>query len=219
MHHWSVYKQLDDASRAAAEFLAENILAAIEAWGVCHVIVPGGSTPVRCFDFLVQKSLPWQHVHWYPGDERCYPTGHPERNDVMLQKHLLASVPASHFHAMPAELGPERAAQAYRELITDISAFDIAFLGMGEDGHTASLFPGEPALQDLNTVVAVHRSPKPPAERVSMGLNTLRRARLRMVLAGGSGKAAIIQRIRAGESLPVNSIGDIHWFLDELCLA
>jgi 6-phosphogluconolactonase len=218
MHDWSVYQQLEAASRAAADFLAEQILASIEARGVCHVIVPGGSTPARCFDYLVQKSLPWQKVHWYPGDERCYPPGHPERNDVMLREHLITRVPASHFHAMLAELGPEQAATAYRKTINDIEVFDIAFLGMGEDGHTASLFPGDAALQDTNTVVAVYGSPKPPAERVSMGLNTLRQARVRMVLAAGASKAAVIQRIRAGEPVPVNCIGDIHWFVDEACL-
>ena len=126
MHHWSVYKQLEEASKAAADFLAENILASIEARGVCHVIVPGGNTPARCFDYLVKKSLPWEKIHWYPGDERCYPQEHPERNDVMLREHLLSRVPVSHFHPMQAELGPEQAAAAYRETIQAIDAFDIA---------------------------------------------------------------------------------------------
>lgn len=219
MHHWSVYPQLEEASRAAADFLSENILSAIEARGVCHVIVPGGSTPVRCFDFLAQKPLPWDKLHWYPGDERCYPTGHPERNDVMLKEHLLSRIPASHFHAMAAELGAEQAAADYQEDIQAIETFDVAFLGMGEDGHTASLFPGNAALQNKDSVVAVFDSPKPPSERVSMGVNTLLQSRVRMVLAAGSGKADIIQRIRAGEALPVNSIGDIYWFLDEACSA
>lgn len=219
MHHWSVYKQLEEASKAAADFLAENILASVKARGVCHVIVPGGNTPARCFDYLIKKSLPWEKIHWYPGDERCYPEGHPERNDVMLREHLLAHIAVSHFHPMRAELGAEQAAKAYRETIQAIDAFDIAFLGMGEDGHTASLFPGNAALQDNQTVVAVSHSPKPPAERVSMSLNTLRQSRLRMVLAAGAGKAGIIERIRAGDNFPVNSIGDIHWFIDEACLA
>lgn len=218
MHHWSVYKQLDEASRAAADFLAENILASIEARGICHVIVPGGSTPAHCFDYLVQKSLPWEKIHWYPGDERCYPAGHPERNDVMLREHLVSRIPSSHFHAMVAELGPEQAATAYRKTIDDIEFFDIAFLGMGEDGHTASLFPGNDALLDTNTVVAVYGSPKPPSERVSMGMNTLRQARVRMVLAAGESKMPIMIRIRAGEVMPVNNIGDIYWFIDEACM-
>lgn len=218
MHHWSVYRQFDAAAQAAAQFLADNIKAAIAARGVCHVIVPGGNTPVRCFDYLVRVPLPWDKVHWYPGDERCLPTGHAERNDVMLRNHLLAHIPSSHFHAIAAEQGPDQAARAYREIIHDIKAFDIAFLGMGEDGHTASLFPGNEALQDSNTVVAVYDSPKPPAERVSMGLQTLRAARLRMVLAAGASKAEVLERIRTGEPLPVNSLGDIHWFLDRACL-
>lgn len=218
MHHWLSYKHLDEASKAAADFLAENVLASIEDRGVCHVIVPGGNTPALCFDYLSRKSLPWEKIHWYPGDERCYPEDHPERNDVMLRQNLLSRIPNSHFHPMHAELGPEQAAAAYCETIATIDAFDIAFLGMGEDGHTASLFPGNVATKEALPVVAVHNAPKLPAERVSMGMNTLRRSRLRMVLAAGKSKAEIIQRIRAGDKLPVNSIGDIHWFLDEACL-
>lgn len=219
MHHWSVSKDLDNASHAAADFLAENIMDSIAARGVCHVIVPGGSTPARCFDYLVEKSLPWDKVHWYPGDERCYPTGHPERNDVMLREHLLSRIPSSHFHGITAERGAKRAAADYQEQIRAIDAFDIAFLGMGEDGHTASLFPGNAALQDKQRVVAVFEAPKPPSERVSLGMDTLRQSRVRMVLAAGAGKADIIRRIRAGEALPVNSIGVIYWFLDETCWA
>lgn len=182
------------------------------------MIVPGGSTPAGCFASLTEKSLPWDKLHFYPGDERCYPEGHPQRNDVMITEHLLSMLAPVHFYPMPAEDGPEQAAASYRETIQGIDAFDIAFLGMGEDGHTASLFPGNAALQETASVVAVHDAPKPPAERVSMGLNTLRQARVRVVLAAGAAKAEIIQRIRSGDVLPVNSIGDIHWFIDERCL-
>lgn len=219
MHHWATYPSLDAAARAAADFLAEAIVASVGARGACHVIVPGGTTPAGCFARLAEKDLPWDNIHWYPGDERCYPAGHPERNDVMIAEHLLSRLSTVHFHPMPAELGPEQAAAAYREMIKGIDAFDIAFLGMGEDGHTASLFPGNAALQEMaSSVVAVHDAPKPPTDRVSMGLATLRQARLRMVLTAGPAKAAIIQRIREGEVLPVNQVGDIHWFVDTACL-
>ncbi|NNG13747.1 MAG: 6-phosphogluconolactonase [Gammaproteobacteria bacterium] len=219
MHHWSTYSTIDAAAKAAADFLAEHIALSIEARGFCHFIVPGGNTPAGCFSALAEKSLPWDKLHCYPSDERCYAIGHAERNDVMIKEHLLTRIASAHFHSMPAEQGAEQAATAYCKIIQDITAFDIAFLGMGEDGHTASLFPGNAALQETASVVAVHDAPKPPAERVSMGLNTLRRARLRVVLAAGASKAMIMARIRAGDGLPVNSIGDIHWFVDEACMA
>jgi len=219
MHHWAVYPSLDLAARAAADFIAEHIAASIEARGVCHMIVPGGNTPAGCFTALAEKPLAWDKLHCYPGDERCYPMGHAERNDVMIAQHLLSRVESIHFHPMPAELGPEQAAAAYRKKIEALDLFDIAFLGMGEDGHTASLFPGNVALQESASVVAVHDSPKPPGDRVSMGLTTLRRTRLRVVLAAGGSKATIMARIREGEALPVNQVGDIHWFVDEAAVS
>jgi len=215
MHHWTVYSSLDNAATAAADFIAEHIAASIAARGVCHMIVPGGNTPAGCFAALAEKSLSWDKVHCYPGDERCYEAGHTERNDVMIKKHLLSRLPVINFHPMPSELGAEQAAEAYRETVDAIDAFDIAFIGMGEDGHTASLFPGNVALEKTASVVAVHDSPKPPTDRVSMSLLTLRRARLRVVLTAGASKAEIMVRIRAGETLPVNQVGDIHWFVDE----
>ncbi len=215
MHHWAISSSLESAAEAAADFIAQQIAASIEARGVCHMIVPGGNTPAGCFAALAKKPLPWDRLHCYPGDERCYPEGHRERNDVMIRQHLLSRLASIHFHPMPAEQGAEQAALAYCQTIESVDAFDIAFLGMGEDGHTASLFPGNAALQETASVVAVHDSPKPPADRISMGLSTLRRARLRVVLAAGASKAAIMARIRAGEALPVNQVGDIHWFVDE----
>ncbi len=215
MHHWMVYPSLDVAAKAAADFIAEQIAASIEARGVCHMIVPGGNTPAGCFAALAEKPLQWDKLHCYPGDERCYAVGNTERNDVMITANLLSRLTSIHFHPMQAERGAEQAALAYRKTIGAIDAFDIAFLGMGEDGHTASLFPGNAALQETASVVAVHASPKPPADRVSMSLVTLRQARLRVVLAAGASKAMIMARIRAGEALPVNQVGDIHWFVDE----
>ncbi|MFO7604513.1 MAG: 6-phosphogluconolactonase [Gammaproteobacteria bacterium] len=214
MHQWHVYPDFETASRAAADFIASQIRSSIEQRGVCHVALPGGNSPLRCFAHLVSMALPWDRVHWYPGDERCYPRGHAERNDLMLARALWSQLEASHVHVIPAELGPEAAATAFAQSIAEVERFDLAFLGMGEDGHTASLFPGNPALQDTRRVVPVYHSPKPPDERVSLSVTTLQQARARVVVAGGQAKAPVIARIRAGESLPINSLGDIHWYLD-----
>jgi 6-phosphogluconolactonase len=219
VHQWTVSSSLDAASIAAADFIAAQISTSIEARGVCHMIVPGGNTPARCFALLAEMPLQWDKVHCYPGDERCYEVGHAERNDVMIEANLLSRIPDVHFYPMPAELGAERAAEAYRAMVDPIIMFDIAFLGMGEDGHTASLFPGNAALRQTASVVAVHGSPKPPADRVSMSLSTIRQARQRVVLTAGASKRAIMARIRAGEPLPVNQVGDIHWFVDEASIS
>ncbi len=214
MHEWQVENDFEEASKAAAEFLRQQIDTAIKSRGVCHIVLPGGNTPALSLSLLARMDLPWHKVHWYLGDERCYPVDHPERNDVMLEKNLWSLIKDPLVHQIPAELGAEQGAEAYREIISAIDTFDVVFLGMGEDGHTASLFPGNPALQDSQSVVAVYDSPKPPPERISLGIETLRKARFRMVLAAGESKQEMIRRIKNDEPLPVNSIGDIHWFVD-----
>jgi 6-phosphogluconolactonase len=165
---------------------------------------------------LAQAKLPWRRVHWYLGDERCYPAGHAGRNDVMLETELWSRIvaPAGNRHPMAAELGAEVAADRYAEQIRAAGRLDIVLLGMGEDGHTASLFPDNAALADPRPVVAVHDAPKPPPERVSLGLVTLRDAAERIVLVSGRDKRDALRRVQAGAMLPVNRIGTLLWFID-----
>ncbi len=199
---------------AAADFIGQQINTCVRQKDCCHIALPGGNTPVQCFAFLIEKDLDWGKIYWYLGDERCYPVGHKERNDVMLQKNLWSRLPQVNAFPIPAELGAEEGARHYRKVI-DAIELDIIFLGMGEDGHTASLFPGNQALQDERSVVPVYDSPKPPPERVSLGLNTLQSSPCRVVLASGSAKAEVMSRIRKNEALPINCIGDINWFIDK----
>lgn len=215
MHNWFVYRKFEDASKAAADYIASNIEESIKKQGICHVILPGGNTPGICLSYLSEKSLPWNKVHWYTGDERCYPAGHKERNDVMLEKNLWSKLKSPNVYRIPAELGAEEGAAAYREMLSDIKSFDIAFLGLGEDGHTASLFPANKGLEDTRAVIPVFDSPKAPDERVSLSISTLKNAEHKIVLASGIGKAEIIKRIKKGEIFPINLIGDINWFIDE----
>lgn len=218
MHQWFVFEEFDEACSAAADFIADKIVLAINKNNICHVALPGGNSPKKCLGYLITKSLPWEKIHWYLGDERCYPLGHAERNDVMLEKYLWSHLPATNIHKIPAELGAEEAASLYEKEIENVKAFDIAFLGLGEDGHTASLFPDNKALNDNRRVVPVFNSLKAPNERVSLSITTLQTAECRIVLSSGSGKAKIISRIKKGDSLPVNLIGDINWFIDKEAL-
>ena len=219
MHSWFVYKEFAQASAAAADFLARKIKTSIQHRGECHVILPGGNSPAQCLIHLAEKDLPWNQVQWYLGDERCYPLNHADRNDVMLEKNLWSHLSLPNIHRIPTEFGAEQAAKIYRGVINSIECFDVAFIGMGEDGHTASLFPDNVALQDTRSVIPVYDSPKLPAERVSLSVSTLKKARCRMLLTGGTEKAEVIAKIKQGEALPVNSIGNIHWFVDEAAMS
>ena len=219
MHNWRIFKNFSDAEQAAADYIANMIVFSLMENNICHIVSPGGNTPKKCLKLLAEKNLRWEKCHWYPGDERCYDRNHPERNDTMLQEHFWSQIGNTNIHIIPAELGAEQGASVYRTLIDATECIDIAFLGMGEDGHTASLFPGNVALEDERSVVPVFESPKPPAERVSLGKQTLIRAKTRVVLVGGKAKAEILQEIKSGSQLPINDIGDIEWFVDEAALS
>lgn len=203
------------ASHAAARVTA-LCRQAIEDHGSCHLVLAGGHTPRRCYELLRAMALPWQAVHIWFGDERCLPPGDPERNDAMADDALLAHVPIppAQVHRIAAEQGPEEAAKAYAALLANAPAMDIVLLGMGEDGHTASLFPHNPALDDARLAVPVHDAPKPPPERVSMGYAVLNTARHRLVLVAGKGKAAALARVRSGEALPVARLAEGEWLID-----
>jgi len=215
MHNWHIYESQELAAQATADFLAELIKQSLQQNSICHIALPGGNTPAKCFHYLSQKNINWQQIHWYLGDERCLPVGHAERNDVMIRQHLWSKIqaPDKTIHTIPTELGATEAAAKYAAIMKNIT-LDIAFLGMGEDGHTASLFPGNIALKNLHSVVPVFNAPKPPAERVSLSVSTLQHARHRIVLTMGEGKQQAIASIKNRGDLPINSIGDIEWFVD-----
>jgi len=212
-----LFPDAEAVAQAATDFLHDQITACINETGCCHVALPGGSTPARCLELLSTRELPWNRIHWYLGDERCYPVAHPERNDSMIAQQLWSRIdtPLENLHPIPAELGAEPAAKKYSALIDQIERLDIVVLGMGEDGHTASLFPGNPANENNHAVVAVFDAPKPPAERVSLGLTTIQSAVQRIVLVSGSAKHPALVQLKQGVQLPISRIGPSTWFVDE----
>lgn len=216
MKKFNVYANPEAVAQAAADYLFQQITSCVKNKGLCHVVLPGGSTPARCLQLLTKQALPWENIHWYPGDERCYPVGHAERNDTMIYKKLFSQQPntAKNFHPIAAELGPEQGAEAYATLLAGKN-IDIVMLGMGKDGHTASLFPGNIALDDRRRAVAVFNAPKPPLERVSIGLHTLKNADEKLVIATGSNKRDALIKLKEGEPLPVSLLEADFWFVDE----
>lgn len=217
MGEFRTYIDPEAVAQAAAEYLFQQINSCVAGKGVCHVVLPGGSTPARCLELLSDRSLPWNRIHWYPGDERCYPAGHDERNDTMIATKLFSGHKQhiNNLHPIPVELGPQQAARQYAALIDTTGGMDIVVLGMGEDGHTASLFPGNPAVHDEHSVVAVYDAPKAPAERVSIGLSTLKNAAECVVIATGDNKAEALASVFDGAPLPVGLIEPDVWFIDE----
>lgn len=217
MANFNVYKTTEEVAQAATDYLFQQIKTCVEKKGQCHVVLPGGSTPARCLELLAKRSLPWKKIHWYPGDERCYPKGHAERNDTMIMDKLFSSQKkfSENFHPIPAELGPEQGAENFAALLDAAGNMDIVVLGMGEDGHTASLFPGNAAVEDLHSAVPVYDAPKAPLERISISLTTLKNAGECIVIATGKNKREALLRVKKGEALPVGLVEPDVWFVDE----
>jgi 6-phosphogluconolactonase len=183
------------AARAAAIF-DQLVDAALAGRGVAHVALAGGTTPERAYRLVAPSG--WDGVELWFGDERCVGPEDPESNYRMVSETLLPHAPGAVVHRIEGELGAEAAASAYETEVrgrleigaAGLPLFDLVLLGIGEDGHTASLFPGDPVL-DVRGVacVAVHNAPKPPPDRVSLSLEALRAARACVLLASGTGKA------------------------------
>ena len=212
----TLYDDLAALSAAAAARIAVLAQQAIAQHGTFSIALAGGGTPRRCYEYLCQLPLAWAQVQVYFGDERCLPRGDAQRNDSMAAAALLdhVAIPPGNVHAIPAELGAREAAAAYANNLPQ--QFDLVLLGMGEDGHTASLFPGNPALLDPAPVVAVYDAPKPPPERVSLGLDVLNAARAKLFLVAGGGKHEALTHIVNGAALPAARIDGAEWFVDRM---
>lgn len=198
----------DDAARVAAGILGEAIGAARPAGGRFHLALAGGATPRRVYELLARADLDWQGVDLWLGDERRVPADAPEANARLVVETILDAgrIDAGRLHTVPWELGDMPAVAAYAAEMERLvppgadgrPALDVAFLGLGEDGHTASLFPLGHELDDDGTCALVTNAPKPPPVRMTLTLPTLAAARSRLVLATGPGKADAVAAMLAG---------------------
>lgn len=217
-------------ARYAAEWITS---AALAAQGVFRMSLSGGSTPKTLYTLLASDEFrgrfPWARADWYWGDERFVPYDHPESNYRMTREAMLAKapVPPENIHPVPTDGTPEDAALRYeRTLQAAYGApvlsparplFDITLLGLGPDGHTASLLPGEPVLEERKRWVAAVSHGRPEI-RITMTYPTIESSRRVAFLVTGKEKAPIFGAIRAGDSkfpaARVRPVGDLFWFVD-----
>jgi 6-phosphogluconolactonase len=199
-----LFETADEVAAAAADLILAQADAAIAARGAFRLVLAGGSTPTAAYRLLATRDARWDAWHIYFGDERCLRLDDAERNSVMAAGALLArvAIPPAQVHPIPAEQGAAAAAAAYETRVRDALPFDLVLLGMGEDGHTASLFPGHAIASDP-LVVPVHDAPKPPSDRVSLTPKALCHSAQILLLITGAGKHDALERWRAGEPLPV----------------
>jgi 6-phosphogluconolactonase len=205
---FTVLANAEDVAEAAAADIAEALRD-----GAKTLVLAGGSTPQRCYELLAELGVEWGRVAVLFGDERCVPPDHPDSNYLMVKKALLDKVSPATVYRMPAELGPDVGADEYAQVIELVAPLDLVILGVGEDGHTASLFPGHPALKADGLTVGIHDSPKPPPERVTLTLGAIRDAGRVIILATGKGKADAVARAKRGE-VPSGMIDGAQWLID-----
>lgn len=202
-----------DFAAEAAGFILNEIRAAIAARGLCRLALSGGNTPRAVHAEMVKQGadIRWDHVQFTFSDERCVPPDHPESNYLLARESLFEPIaaPAGNVFRMRGEIESHAAAAEYEALLAAVAArfgepryvHDLVLLGMGPDGHTASLFPGHPGLAETSrNIIAIDDSPKPPPQRVTMTLPLFNAARHACFLVTGADKHALVEDIVAGRS-------------------
>jgi 6-phosphogluconolactonase len=208
MPSFTVLETAEDVAAAAAADIAEALHE-----GARSLVLAGGTTPKRCYELLSHLEVEWGRVAVLFGDERCVHPDHPDSNYRMARESLLDRVAPATVYRMPGELGPDEAAAAYAHVVAGVAPFDVVLLGVGEDGHTASLFPDHPALKAHGLAVGIRDAPKPPPQRVTLTMPALQSARRVIILATGAGKADAVARAKRGE-VPSGMIAGARWLLD-----
>jgi 6-phosphogluconolactonase len=226
-----VFPDADALANGAADDIAARAREAIAARGTFSIALSGGSTPAHLFDVLAARgpeAVPWHHTEIWWGDERAVPPDHPDSNYRMAAKHLLVPlrIPPERIHRLRGELPADVAAREYEHALTGAlgvpPVVDYVLLGMGPDGHTASLFPGSSGVQDNAHWVIANHVDSPlvggQAVRLTMTLPAIGAARHARFLVAGRDKAERIAAVHEGPAgvYPAQLVGgeDVQWFID-----
>ena len=219
-------------AEAAARDFASKAEAAIAERGSFTVALAGGSTPKATYEILARDyadGLDWSRVHVFFGDERTVPPDHEDSNYLMAQRTLLSRVPVGSIHRMRGELPPAEAAAAYEQELQEffgpdsVPAFDLILLGIGEDGHTASLFPETSALDVTDRWVVANPVLKLETTRLTLTIPVINAAKAVTFLVAGEGKTEALKQILEGDAdpraYPAKFIrpecGDLTWMVDK----
>ena len=204
--NWKPYDSIELLAEAACQRVLEAADKAIAAKDSFKIVLAGGTAPVKAYQLLATKQANWSKWHIYYGDERCLPVDDSERNSLVAeQKWLdLVTIPKAQIHPIAAELGAEVGAEQYAKDVAEAGAFDLVLLGMGEDGHTASLFPGHVHNVDELTH-AVHNSPKPPSDRVTISAKALSNTSELIFIVSGD-KQDALTAWKNKEDIPVTQL-------------
>jgi 6-phosphogluconolactonase len=217
-----------------AQGVAEWMVTTLQDRGISRVSLSGGSTPKRLYELLVSDGyinrIPWSRISWFWGDERFVPPDDPESNFRMVREAMLSKAPAppENIHPIPTDGSAEEAARLYERTLHQAYGsatlepgrplFDITLLGLGEDGHTASLLPGEPVLQERRHWVAEVAHGRPET-RITLTYPAIESSCHIAFIVAGREKARVVSAVRSGRlDLPaarLRPVGDVIWFIDQ----
>ena len=212
MHQKLNWKEFQDKNQLESIIL-QDILSiannAVRKNGSFKIVMAGGSTPENLYkSFLDVRNQNFSDWELYVGDERCLPVDSKDRNSHMIKRSFIDDLPDDSkpkFFPINTEKGPQEASSEYNSIIDNIEQFDLVLLGLGEDGHTASLFPGHQWDNQLD-VVAVSNAPKPPLDRVSMTPKAFLKADKIFFIVTGHGKKDAVKAWKEGEGIPASKI-------------
>lgn len=231
--------QIYPTRQEAAEALAEQFTEWAREGSLEHIALSGGSTPGLWYSVLAEDywyRLFWRHIHYYWSDERCVPADDPESNYGMAWARILSHlpIPEDHIHRIRGEEDPDAEARRYADLLAGqlprengLPRFDLILLGMGEDGHTASVFPEQAGLWDAPELCAVARHPQSGQQRITLTGGIINNAARVVMLVTGAAKAVRVQEIlaggKSGSGYPAGRVrpadGRLLWVLDEAAAA
>jgi 6-phosphogluconolactonase len=210
LYRWHAVADQLALRHAAHETIFASAAQALRQRGQFHLVLAGGNTPRAIYRTLCAAQTDWSSWHIYFGDERCLPPDDSARNSRMAATVWLdyVPIPLNQVHTIPAELGAAQGARMYAETLRAVGDFDLVLLGLGEDGHTASLFPDHKLGMAAGSpdTLAVFDAPKPPAQRVSLSAARLSRARQVLFLVSGEAKHWAVGAWRAGKHIPAREI-------------
>lgn len=204
---WRVYVDRESLLKAALEIIRRCEAGSGSEFSI---VLSGGQTPLALYRMLAAEPMQWDKWRVYFGDERCLPPENAGRNSFQAMHALLehVAIPLRHVFIPPAECGPAMAAARYSTKLAKAGTFDLVLLGLGEDGHTASLFPGHDigVEKSATDVLPVFDAPKPPPDRISLSAHRLSQARTVMFLVTGESKREAVMRWQQGQPIPASRI-------------
>lgn len=207
---WYRFNSQDEINQATLTRILQAADEAIAKYGSFLIVLAGGSTPKSVYQLLAKEKADWANWHVYHNDDRCLPVDHIERNSKMAREAWLnhVAIPAHQIHDIPAELGNIEGAKAYAQTLKGVRTFDLVLLGLGEDGHTASLFPNQ-LVDNSADAVPVFNSPKPPADRVTISQARLNDTNGVLFLVTGAGKQDAVNHWLGGVAIPATLIAPV----------